>query len=152
MWNEPTSDAPPRDTLHATCVALGSRGVLLIGPSGSGKSDLALRLIDRGARLVADDRCVLSTERETLVVRPAPELAGKIEVRGVGIVELPYIASAPVIFAVRFAELYERMPERSVERIAGLDVPLMRVNPFESAAALKIEYAARQVALKGSLW
>src|SRR3546814_1639400 len=73
--------------IHASCVAAGNGGVLILGQSGQGKSDLALRLIDRGARLVADDRCDVWHERGRLWCRPPGPLAGKIEVRGIGIVE-----------------------------------------------------------------
>src|SRR3546814_3116989 len=73
--------------IHASCVAPGHGGVLILGQSGQGKSDLALRLMDRGARLVADDRCDIWHERGRLWCRPPETLAGKIEVRGIGIIE-----------------------------------------------------------------
>ena len=70
--------------VHATCVAIGDRAVLLCGPSGSGKSDLALRLIDGGAQLVADDQVVLRAEGGRIVARAPEALAGRMEVRGIG--------------------------------------------------------------------
>src|SRR3546814_9231626 len=88
--------------IHASCVAAGNGGVLILGQSGQGKSDLALRLIDRGARLVADDRCDVWHERGRLWCRPPGPLAGKIEVRGIGIVEQPW--TAPVPLALRSEE------------------------------------------------
>src|SRR5580693_1856546 len=81
---------------HATTVAIDGRGVLLRGPSGSGKSDLALRLIDAGARLVADDQSELSRHGETIIVRAPAAIAGLIEVRGVGILRVDTIAEAPL--------------------------------------------------------
>src|SRR5690606_41385193 len=96
--------APVITNIHASCVAAGSRGILLLGPSGRGKSDLALRLIDRGARLVADDRCDVWFDRGRLWCRPPAELAGKMDVRGLGIVEQPWTAPVPLGRAVRAAE------------------------------------------------
>src|SRR3546814_8932333 len=86
--------------IHASCVAAGNGGVLILGQSGQGKSDLALRLIDRGARLVADDRCDIWHERGRLWCRPPENLAGKLEVRGIGIVERPWTAQVPLAPAV----------------------------------------------------
>jgi HPr kinase/phosphorylase len=94
--------------IHGTCVALGGAGVLLRGPSGAGKSDLALRLIDDGAILVADDLCEIRRERERLVIDlPAavdPAFRGKIERRGVGIVLRPYFGPAPLVLVVDLPE------------------------------------------------
>src|SRR5260221_10017200 len=86
--------------VHATCIRMGSAGaafgapsragVLLLGPSGAGKSDLALRLIAEGAELVSDDRVELFVHRRRLYARPPKRLAGLLEIRGIGIVEIPY--------------------------------------------------------------
>lgn len=89
------------ETVHATAVAIGGAGVLLCGPSGSGKSDLALRLIDRGAILVADDVVNLRFADGRLHAYPEPTLRGLLEVAGVGIVEFPYLDEAPIALAVR---------------------------------------------------
>ena len=97
--------------VHGTCVAIDGRGVLLLGASGSGKSDLALRLIDRGAVLVSDDQTELSTAHDLLFASAPATIAGLIEVRGIGIVTLPFVAQAPVALAVRLGEPVERMPE-----------------------------------------
>jgi HPr kinase/phosphorylase len=75
-------------TIHATTVSLDGRGVILRGPSGSGKSDLALRLINEGALLVADDQTILFVESGRMMAQPPAEIAGKMEVRGVGIVKM----------------------------------------------------------------
>jgi serine kinase of HPr protein (carbohydrate metabolism regulator) len=77
-------------TIHATCVAIGGQGVLIMGPSGIGKSDLALRLIDRGATLVSDDYTEIELVEGALTGRPPATIAGKIEVRGVGIVTMVF--------------------------------------------------------------
>jgi hypothetical protein len=97
--------------IHATCVRLGRHGVLLLGKSGAGKSDLALRLIGRGAELVSDDRCDLSIERNRLVARAPRTIAGLLEVHGVGIVRLDHVPFAAIALAVDLSSRVERMPE-----------------------------------------
>ena len=92
----PSRTKPEIVNIHASCVTAGNGGVLILGNSGQGKSDLALRLIDQGARLVADDRCDIWYERERLWCRPPENLAGKLEVRGIGIIERPWTAPAPI--------------------------------------------------------
>src|SRR5919205_3670266 len=82
--------------VHGTCVARSGAGVLLLGPAGAGKSDLALRLLSRGFDLVADDQVVI----EDGVACPPPPLAGLMEVRGVGIVRLAYVAAARLALGV----------------------------------------------------
>ena len=135
----PSRTTPAIVNIHASCVAAGSRGILLLGPSGRGKSDLALRLIDRGARLVADDRCDIWFDRGRLWCRPPAELAGKLEVRGIGIVEQPWTAPVPVALAVRLAERYERMPAANqVELIAEQPIPAVTLSGFEASAPVKI--------------
>jgi serine kinase of HPr protein (carbohydrate metabolism regulator) len=135
----PSRTTPAIANIHASCVAAGSRGILLLGPSGRGKSDLALRLIDRGARLVADDHCDIWFDRGRLWCRPPAELAGKLEVRGIGIVEQPWTAPVPVALAVRLAERYERLPAANqVELIAEQPIPAVTLSGFEASAPVKI--------------
>ena len=108
--------------IHATCVRLAragsifrappSAGVLLLGESGSGKSDLALRLIARGAQLVADDRTELFVERGCLLARAPRRIAGLIEIRGLGIVEMPHAARARIVLAVDLSGKVKRLPDR----------------------------------------
>ena len=97
--------------IHATCVAIGGRGVLILGKSGSGKSDLALRLMDDGAKLVADDRTELTVERGRLCARAPKSIAGLIEVRGLGIVAQPFATKAVIALAVRLDTAPKRLPE-----------------------------------------
>ncbi len=129
--------------IHATAVAIGSRAVLLRGKSGSGKSDLALRLIDAGARLVADDQSELSRDGDAILVRSPAAIAGLIEVRGVGI--LP-VASLPVarlalIVDLVAAQHIERLPEPGSETILGVALPLIALAPFEASAPAKLRLA-----------
>lgn len=133
------------ETLHATSVAIGGRAVLLSGPSGSGKSDLALRLIDRGAVLVSDDYTLVKRIAPGRTIAAAPEtIAGKMEVRGIGIVPMQYENDVPVALIVYLIDQIERMPvELTTRSIAGVDVPVARVAPFEMSAPIKVELALK---------
>ncbi len=126
--------------LKGTAVAIGGRGVLLRGASGSGKSDLALRLIGGGARLIADD-CVLIDEAGLL--SPPPTIGGFIEVRGVGIRRVPGEAGVPLALIVDLVPSgsVERLPDPSVERHRGREIPVIRLDPFEPSAPLKVGFA-----------
>jgi hypothetical protein len=132
---------PPDEIVHASCVAIGGRGVLLAGKSGAGKSDLALRLVDRGARLVSDDYTELRCLGETLLARAPATIAGKIEVRGIGIVELEAQADVPVCLYADLDERAERLPEQRAIALAGRSVPLVALAALEPSAPLKLEYA-----------
>ena len=100
--------------IHASCAMVGRQGVLLLGDSGQGKSDLLLRLMDDGARLVADDRTELYAAKGRLMARAPQSIAGLVEVRGLGIVAQPFAKNAPVALAVRLGtpkDFAERLPE-----------------------------------------
>ena len=113
--------------IHATCVSIKSKGVLILGKSGSGKSDLALRLIDDGARLVADDRTDLTIEGGRLYARAPKSIAGLIEVRGLGIVAQPFARKAIVALAVKLDTAGDRLPGRAFYRPPG---PLVMAEPL----------------------
>ncbi|HEY6431631.1 MAG TPA: HPr kinase/phosphatase C-terminal domain-containing protein [Acetobacteraceae bacterium] len=119
--------------IHASCVARDGAGVLLLGPPGSGKSDLALRLISRGFLLVGDDQVTI--QRDT--VRPAAALAGLLEVRGLGIVRMPFAAEAKLVLMVDLApgrspaEMTSRMPEPCRTREG---VPVIALDPCAASA------------------
>ena len=100
--------------IHASCVAIGTQGVLLLGASGAGKSDLALRLIDQGAKLVADDRTILFVSRRALHARAPASIKGLLEVRGLGIVELPVRAGVKIALAVRLGREGARLPGHAI--------------------------------------
>jgi HPr kinase/phosphorylase len=150
--------APPHlagmATIHATCVALGDTGILLRGRSGSGKSDLALRLIDGGALLVADDRVALSLETGRVVARPPAALAGYLEIRGVGPMPVPSVAAATVSLVVDLADrtTIERLPVPRSCAYLGVILPLAALDPFEISAAAKLRMMAQAVADTAGAW
>ncbi len=100
--------------VHANCVAIGRRGVLILGESGAGKSDLTLRLIDGGAKLVSDDRTELYVTRGVLCARAPKSIAGLMEVRGLGIVALPFAANVPLGLVVKLGASQKRLPEATL--------------------------------------
>lgn len=135
------------EMLHASCVAIGGRAVLIEGRSGEGKSDLALRLIDRGAQLVSDDYTICTRTAGVLYGAPPPTIAGKIEVRGIGIVDLPYADRAPIALIVTILDTPPRLPEGPrTHRIAGVDVPQVALPALEPSAPVKVELALRHLA------
>jgi len=141
--------------VHATCVALRQgrtwRAVLLRGASGAGKSDLALRLIETGWRLVADDQTELQRERKKVIASAPPKITGLIEVRGLGIVKLgrdQLVKRAPLVLLVDLAhpECIERLPEPASESILGIDLPLLALAPFEASSVAKLRLALARIA------
>ena len=127
--------------VHASCIAFEGRGVLLRGPSGSGKSDLALRAVEAGAALVADDLVMLGLRGGRVWASPLPEAGGRLEVRGVGIVRLPALDGAPLVLIADLAAP-ERLPEPCFEPVLGVPVRRIRLAPFETSAAIKLRLAA----------
>ena len=130
---------PP--TLHATAVRKHGAGILLVGPPGSGKSDLALRLIDRGALLIADDRVIATATDEGLLLSAPSAIAGLLEVRGVGILPAPAAQQAFARLLVDLSRPGERLPEAETRVVGGVALPLLWLNAFEASAPLKIEWA-----------
>jgi hypothetical protein len=128
--------------IHGTCVALNGVGVLLRGPAGAGKSDLALRLIEAGGVLVADDLCEIRREGERLLIDlPAavdPNFRGKIERRGEGILIRPYFGPAPLglVADLRPSSAAEEPPETL--EILGLSRPLIVLDPFQPSTEAKL--------------
>ena len=120
---------------HGSCVARDGAGVLLLGPSGAGKSDLALRLLRQGFALVADDQVDVIDG----FARSPAALAGLLEVRGLGIVRLPYLSGVELTLVVELTERNERLPHP--ERHAELDLPLVRLNALEVSAPDRVALA-----------
>ncbi len=131
--------------VHGTCVAIDGAGVLLRGPPGCGKSDLALRMIDGGAVLVADDRVLLEAAGGVLVASAPDALAGLLEARGLGILRLEAAARHALHLVVDLVapEAVERLPAPASAEICGVALPLCRLDPFAASAAAKLRLAAR---------
>ncbi len=131
--------------LHATCVAIGGYGVLLRGPSGGGKSDLALRLTDQytDVILVADDRVDVVARDGAVYASPPQRIAGLLEVRGVGIVQMKYMNSVKLDLLVDLAgaQTIQRLPEPEYGEILGVRLPRMALAPFEASAPAKLRRA-----------
>lgn len=130
--------------IHASCVAVGDVGVLLRGPSGSGKSDLALRLIEGGAKLVADDRVDLHSDGTNLIAAAPPALAGLIEAVGLGPLAIPYRTEVTVGLIVDLVprRSVERLPEPASETVLGIDVPYFHLDAFGAATPAKLRLLA----------
>ena len=136
------------ETLHATSVSIGGRAILIEGVSGAGKSDLALRLIDRGAVLVSDDYSIVERRNGQIIASAPGTIYGKIEVRGLGIVETPSAGETPVALIVALSEHSARMPEPGrVRTLMGVAVPSIELNGCEASAAIKVELALSRLGL-----
>jgi HPr kinase/phosphorylase len=140
-----------KELVHGTCVAFGAHAALLRGRSGSGKSDLALRFLalapdgDMAPRLIADDQVVVEEQGGTLTVSAPDALAGKLEVRGLGIMTLPHAERAKLVLIVDLVARDEvpRMPPEPLPRttLLGVRVPNLQLAPFEASAPLKLKMA-----------
>jgi len=131
--------------IAGTCVAIDGRGVLLRGPSGAGKSDLAMRLMDAGARLVADDQVCVETDNGRLVASAPEAIRGMIEVRGLGVLRVVSAASAVLAAVVDLVPTDEvdRMPDPATVEIDSVPLALFRLAAFEPSASAKVRLAVR---------
>ena len=137
------------ENLHASTVARDGRAVLISGPSGSGKSDLALRMLDRGFTLVSDDRTIIRKEGERLLASAPGTIKGKLEIRGVGIVEMESTDNVPVAMVVELRSDIERFPDDGLERlILGTAIPLISVDATTASAPSKVAVALDRLGLK----
>lgn len=137
------------ETLHATTVAKNGRAVIISGRSGSGKSDLALRLLDRGFVLVSDDQTYLRVASGKLIAAAPPTIRGKLEVRGIGIVEVASVDDVPVCLFVDLASEIERLPDDGRRRlILGTKIPLASIDALTASAPAKLEIALDLLGLK----
>lgn len=134
--------------VHATAVAIEDGAVLLRGPSGSGKSDLALRLIDGGARLIADDQTLLRRDRDRIFAEAPETISGLLEVRGIGLFRVETAASVPVVLIadLTLSGHLERLPEQRFETVLALRVPAVDLAPFEASAPAKLRLLRRALA------
>ena len=137
------------ETVHASTVASGGRAVLITGPSGSGKSDLALRLLDRGFVLVSDDQTIVKRDGDRLIASPPPAIAGKLEIRGIGIVEMDMVAEQPVALIVELTSEIQRLPDDNRERpILGVSLPLVSIDAMAASAPSKVALALDRLGLE----
>lgn len=127
---------------NVTCIAIEGRGLLIEGPPGSGKSSLALALIDRGAGLVGDDGLALERRGERLWAYPAPAIAGKLEIRGVGIIDLPTTA-APLSLMLSLGEATGRLPDPALVDWQNTSLPRLGFDATGALAAVRAEWALR---------
>ena len=129
------------EMVHATTVAKEGRAVVIAGRSGSGKSDLALRLIDRGFVLVSDDQTMISKTDGKLIARAPGTIRGKIEVRGIGILEMAIAESAAVSLWVELTNEIKRLPDSEKHKILGIEVPKISLDATTASAPIKVELA-----------
>lgn len=129
--------------VHATTIDIAGCGVLILGASGAGKSDLAVRLIADGALLVADDQTLVEVRGGELWASAPEKIAGLVEVRGVGIVPAAIKRATRLRLAVQLSNAPERMPERRTWSLPGAEpwISLIELNPFEASAPAKLRFA-----------
>ena len=134
---------------QATCVAIGGRALLIEGPPGSGKSSLAMALIDRGAVLIGDDSVMLEPRGKRLVAYPHPNTRGLLELRNLGLLDFPVCEQAPVALAIlldKSAPRHIAVAEQIVR--AGIDLQMLRLWPGSTVLHLKAELALAQFGLR----
>ena len=137
------------ETIHASSVAIDGRAVLITGASGSGKSDLTLRLLDHGFTLVSDDQTIIKKTATRLTASAPPTIRGKLEIRGVGIVTMSQVDDQPVALVVELTSDIQRLPDDSRDRlIMGMLVPLISVDAMTASAASKVALALDRLGLK----
>lgn len=137
---------------QATCVEIGGRGLLIQGPPGSGKSSLALSLIDRGARLVGDDSLLVEAKDGRLLARPHPSTYGLLEIRNLGLLAFPCAQVASLALAVVLDPAAPRyIEEASSLDLCGASIPSLALCPHDSVLPLKAELALRRFGLSPGL-
>lgn len=137
------------ESVHATTVAIGGRAVLITGPSGAGKSDLALRLLDRGFTLVSDDQTIVRRDGDRLIASAPPQIAGKMEIRGIGIVDMDAVSDVRVALLVELMSDIPRLPDDGRERLVlGVALPLISIDAKTASAPSKVALALDRLGLK----
>lgn len=144
-------DEPDQMTFQASAVAIEGRALAITGPAGSGKSSLALALIDRGGILIGDDGITLRRDGRRIIALPPPNIAGLIEIRGIGIAEMPLAGPVPLALILELGEAGERLPEQADRAsILGLGIPKLGFSPGEIAPAVRAEWALRLHGIESS--
>lgn len=134
--------------IHGTCISINDIALVFIGPPGSGKSDLALRLIDQGANLIADDRIDIFAKNKKLIAKPPKQITGLLEIRGLGIVKINYkpLGIISLIFRMTSSGDIERLPKIKNWSMHGIILPLFPLDPFSASACAKVRIAIRNLA------
>ncbi|KHK92013.1 HPr kinase/phosphorylase [Novosphingobium malaysiense] len=141
--------SPKPRSRQAGCIAIAGRGVLIEGPPGTGKSSLALALIDRGAELVGDDSVELSLRAGRLIASPHPNTRGLLEVRNLGLLPFPCRGEVPVALIIILDEAAPRYIEAAeMAEIEGIALPRVRLRPQDHPPAIKVELALRHYGLQ----
>ena len=127
--------------IHASCVSWQDKGILLLGRSGRGKSDLCLRLIDAGAKLVSDDQSIVENRNGKLIAGAPDSIKGMLEIREIGIVETPFIDKTEIRLKLDLQSFVkiDRMPEMRTESIENVAIPVFCLDAFSVSAVIKIK-------------
>ncbi len=137
------------ETVHASSVAIEGRAVLISGPSGAGKSDLTLRLLDRGFTLVSDDQTIVRRVGDRLIAAAPPAIGGKLEIRGIGIMDMDTVSDVPVALLVDLTSDIQRLPDENRERpLLGVPLPLVSIDAMAASAASKVALALDRLGLQ----
>ncbi|WP_336986038.1 HPr kinase/phosphatase C-terminal domain-containing protein [Altererythrobacter aquiaggeris] len=135
------------ETFQASCVSVNGRGILITGQPGSGKSSLALSLIDRGATLVGDDAVILSNIGGSLVAAPHPNTENLFEIRNVGLVKMA-AGEAPIALLLELAEDAPRFIDAAdFRKLCGISIPSIKFWPGDAAAPIRAEWALTRYGL-----
>ena len=132
--------------LHATSVAIEDNGVAIFGDSGSGKSDLALRLIDSGATLISDDITVFSKSEKNIHLFGVENTKGLLEVRELGIITVPYIEGIRLKLVIKLTDKeIERIPKKNQTNLLGLKFPKLEINGKNSSSVVKVKVKLNEI-------
>ena len=132
--------------IHSTSVVIDDNGVLILGDSGSGKSDLALRLIDSGATLISDDISICRKNLNNIYLYCPPEIKGLLEVREIGIITVPFVERIRLRLVVNLkSNNNERFPKDSFFRILGIKIPIINIEGKNSSAVAKIKVKLNEI-------
>ena len=132
--------------MHSSSIVIDDNGVLILGDSGSGKSDLALRLIDNGATLISDDVSICKKNLNNIYLYCPPEIKGLLEVREIGIITVPFVERIKLKLVVNLkSKNNKRFPEDNYFKILGIKVPLINIDGKNSSAVAKIKVKLNEI-------